>query len=668
MRNVSEITRRRAVTLALSAATLWAVSCRPETRPGGQPGTPGTAPTGQAPSGAMPSRFKEAPMLAELVKQGKLPPVEERLPKEPMVIMPIERIGQYGGRWRTGTLGAADTAWFDRTIGYESLVRWDPEWKTIVPDIAKKYEVSPDGTEFTFYLREGMKWSDGEPFTADDFVFWYEDVLLNQELTPVKPSWFITAGQPGRIEKVDTYTFKMKFTKPNGLLLKRLCMLGVGMFFPQAKYAKQFHIKYNKEAVERMVKEQNLPDWATLYQMRAGSVQGRGKALWYNADVPTLLPWVVTTPLGQGTRVVARRNPFYWKVDPEGNQLPYLDEVVYDVVEKPETLVLKALNGEIDMMDRHIATLENKSVFVENKDKGQYDFFTTIPDSMNTFIVLFNFNHKDPVLRDIIHNKKFRIALSHAINRKEIIDVLYFGLGKPWQAAPRPESPHFHERLATQYLDYDVARANQLLDEIGLGNRDREGFRLRPDGKRLSFTFEVLATSQSWIDTLELIKKYWRAVGVNIDIKPEDRSLRQTRVQAWEHDVTNWGGDGGIDPILGPYWYLAYASFNCFAPAWARWWETGGKEGEEPPPPARRQQELYEQIMVTPEESKQKELMRQILDIAAEEFWIMGISLPVDGYGIVRNNFKNVPKKMFSSGQEYVNPGATMPEQYFIAR
>jgi peptide/nickel transport system substrate-binding protein len=645
--------------------TVAAAAATPAAKAEATPAAKGAI-TPAAKGAAVPTSFKEAPALATLVKDGKLPPVEQRLPSEPMVITPIDTVGVYGGQWRTGTTGTADTAWFGRTIGYESLVRWDAEWKTIVPDIAKQYEVSPDGKVFTFTLREGMKWSDGEPLTSDDFVYWAEDVVLTPEITASVPAWFITAGKPGKIEKVDQTTFKMVFEQPNGTLLKRLCMLGGGHWIVQAKYAKQWHIKYNKEAVEKQVTDQKLPDWGALYNKMTGSTPGVGAAFWYNPQMPSLFPWVVENPLGQGTRVVAKRNPYYWKVDPQGNQLPYLDEVVYDVVEKTDTLVLKALNGEIDMMDRHIATAANKAVFTDNQDKGDYHFFTTIPDSMNTFIVLFNFNHKDPVLRDVIHSLKFRVGLSHAINRREIIDVIHFGQGEPWQAAPKKESPYYHERLATQYLDYDVEKANAALDEAGLDKKGPDGIRLRPDGQPLVLTFETLTTSQAGIDTLELIKKYWRAVGVDINIKPEDRSLRQQRVTAAEHDVTNWGGDGGIDAILGPYWYFSFASFNSHATQWALWYETNGAKGEEPTEPAKQQMQLYDQIKVTVDEAKQRDLMKQLLDISADQFWIMGISTPSEGYGIVKNNFMNVPKQMFSSGQEYCNPGATMPEQYFI--
>jgi peptide/nickel transport system substrate-binding protein len=673
------LSRRRTLLVGVTSfgALAAAVACAPQTpapsaepaaTPAGQAGQAGQAGAPTTAAGAAPGKYKESPDLAAQVKDGKLPPVEQRLPKEPMVITPIDKVGAYGGTWRTGTLGPSDNPWFDRTLGYESLVRWDVDWKNMVPDIAKKYEVSPDGKSFTFYLREGMKWSDGKPFTADDIVFSIQDVLLNKDITPAVPAWFVTAGKPGRVEKLDQYSFRLSFDLPNGTLLKRMCMNGAGNWIIQAEYGKKFHAAYSKDAVDKLVADQKLPGWGDLFNKMTGNAPGTGYAGWYNTELPVLHPWMIATGLGQGPRAVAKRNPYFWKVDPSGNQLPYLDEVVYDVVEKVDTLTLKALNGEIEMMDRHVNTPANKSVFIDNKAKANLDLFTEIPDSMNTFTVLFNFNHKDPVLRDIIQNINFRIALSLAVNRKELIDLVYFGQGEPWQAAPLKQSPYYHERLASQYLDYDVAKANQMLDQIGLDKKGPDGIRLRPDGKPLSMTWEVSNTSQQWIDTAEQFKKYWGAVGVDIGVKSEERGLRQQRVTTADHDVTNWGGDGGIDAILGPYWYMAFASFNSHATQWALWYESNGAKGEEPSEPAKKQMELYEQVKTTAEDAKQKELMKQLLDIAADQFWIMGVSTPGESYGIVKNNFKNVPKQMYASGQEYSNPGASMPEQYFMQK
>ncbi len=281
--------------------------------------------------------------------------------------------------------------------------------------------------------------------------------------------------------------------------------------------------------------------------------------------------------------------------------------------------------------------------------------------------ILFNQNHKDPAVREIFQKKDFRVALSHAINRKEIIDTVFFTQGQPWQAGPRKESPYYHEKLATQFLDFDPAKANGILDNLGL-KKGADGIRVRPDGKPLSFAYEISSGTPQWVDAVELIKKYWKAVGIDIGLKQIDRSLWSTRMKAAEVEITNWGGDGGMDAISSPYWYFPFDGVYSFATQWALWWQSGGKQGEQPSALAKKQMDLYDQVRITTDGAKQKDLMKQFLDIAAEEFWVVGICTVPEGYGIVKNNFKNVPKKMFSSGGDYMNPGVTMPEQYFFAK
>lgn len=599
----------------------------------------------------------QAPILQEEVSAGSLPEVEERMPSEPLLVTPYDQIGTYGGAWRSGLKGTADTYWMSRTIGHEPLVRWNVEWTELSPDMAE-YEVAAEGKEWIWRLRPGMRWSDGEPATADDIVFWYEDVVSNDDLTSVKPSWFQTAGEMGKIEKVDDFTFKMVFTEPNGLLLQWMAMHSGSVFWPQAKYAKQFHLAYNKEAVEKGTADGGFDTWMAYYWRQVDR--------WNMHDVPTLYGWIVTTAVGEGTQVVADRNPYYRKIDPEGKQLPYLDQVVYPIVENAEILVMKAINGEIEMMDRHIGTLDNKPVFVDNKEKGNYDFFTTRNNSNNTCHVQLNFTHKDPVQAEIHQNKQFRIALSHAMNRQEIIDLVYQGQGEPWQFAPVKASPFYHDKMPYQYLEYDPDKANQLLDEIGLTEKNADGIRLRSDGQPLTINFEIRGTWPAGVNELEMCKNYWKAIGVNITIKEVERGLFSERMEAGEHDATIMAGSTSMAPLVGPWFYFPYGAYNCFAPLWARWRETGGKGGEEPPEAPKKQMEIYEEIKVTTDSEQQIALFLQILDIATEQFYLPGTSTPIDGYGIVKNNFKNVPKVMWSSGQEYMNPGVTHPEQYFL--
>ncbi|MCG8351249.1 MAG: ABC transporter substrate-binding protein [Chloroflexales bacterium] len=632
-----------------------------------QRSTPTTT-TNNAPPAVMAangSGAQEAPQLAQLVQAGQLPPLAERLPKEPMVVQPVESIGVYGGVWNMGMTGASDDFFLVRTIGYEGLVRWDRQWDQVIPNIAKAWEVSPDGTEIAFFLREGMRWSDGTPFTANDIMFWYEDIILNPELTNEAspgPDWFNRGGAPGTITKVDDYMIIMKFTAPIGLMLQELATDdGADMLIP-AHYAKQFHKKYNPE-VEQIAANQNLSGWTELFGLNVTSTPAQD-ARWFTTGRPTLNAWMIETPIGASQQVVAVRNPYYWKVDPNGSQLPYIDRVVYQVAEDPDVLVLKALNGEIDMQTRHISSVNNKSVYFDNQEKGGYGFYEVIPSEMSKMIISFNMNHKDPVLRDIFRDKRFRVALSHAIDRVDISNVAYVGQGEPWQAAPLPQSRYYRESMAKQYTEFDIAKANQILDEIGL-QRGADGIRLRPDGQPLRVAAEVLSNSSERIDALQLIKKTWQQVGVQLEINAVEKALFRTRTQAYDYDIATSGGNGGLDVLLDPRFYLPFEGKSYFAIAWADWWNSNGSEGEEPIEIAKQQQALYDQIKITANPEKQDALMNQILDIAEEQFWSIGtISWP-PSYGIVKNNFKNVPTTMFEASV-WPNPGPTDPEQYYI--
>jgi len=328
-------------------------------------------------------------------------------------------------------------------------------------------------------------------------------------------------------------------------------------------------------------------------------------------------------------------------------------------------LALKAAAGEIDMMDRHIATNANKPVFVDNMKKGDYSFFETIPSSMNVMVLSLNLTHKDKQLRAIFQDINFRIGLSYAINRKELIDVIWVGQGEPYQCAPRPTSPFYNEKLAKQYTEYDVKKANEYLDKV-LPKKDANGMRLMPDGKPLSFTMEISNTSKEWSDAGPMIQKYWKAVGVDMIPKVEDRALLYTHKDANEFDALVWGGDGGLDVILEPRWYFPYSTESQYGILWQYWWRKDPR-GEEPPEAPKKQMALYDQIQATGDAKKQEELMKQILQIAQEQFYCIGIALPTNGYGIVKNNFKNVPKTM-PGAWLYPNPGPSNPEQYFFEK
>jgi peptide/nickel transport system substrate-binding protein len=600
------------------------------------------------------TKFNEAPMLAELVKQGKLPPVEKRLPEEPAVVEPVEEVGQYGGTWRRAVGNRGDMM-LNARIGYESLVRWDRSGRKVIPNVAKKWTVSDNGKTYTFYLRKGMKWSDGEPFTADDIMFWYEDVVLNKDLTPAFPSWLITGGKPGTVEKVDDFTIRFKFVKPHGLFLEYLATSsGLSLISYPKHYLRQFHPRYtSKEELDKKVKESGFDKWDKLFGAKAD--------LNSNPELPSIRSWILKTP-SPTTYATAERNPYYWKIDTQGNQLPYIDKLYFTFLQSTESIVLKSLTGEDDMQFRYLS-LANYTLLMENREKGGYQVYMWPSAEIAAFYP--NQNVKDPVLRKLFQDRRFRIALSLAINRDEINKLGFIGLGKPHAATSVKGDPYYMEEFAKAYIEYDPKRANKLLDEIGLTKRDKEGFRLRPDGKTLAITINIYPAETGMTpDVWELVRKYLEDIGIKVAIKLEDRSLWVTRTTAGESEIAGYGTTGmhwDVDPI----WYVPTANTCYWAPLYGVWYATEGKGGEEPIPEIRELQKLYDQLKESTDPVKKLNLGRSILRSHARNIWYVGLinyPYPI----VVKNNFRNVPKEGIVHDWRLVSPGYWNPEQFFI--
>ncbi len=615
----------------------------------------------------------EAPVLAERVASGDLPPLEERLPTTPAIVEPVESLGQYGGTWTSALVGGQDTAWLRRTIVYEHLVRWTPDWSGVEPNIAESFEANDEATEFTFYLREGMKWSDGDDFTADDIVFWNQDILLNEEYRAVHPigNWLLGGdGEPPVVEKIDDTTVVFRFSAPNGLFLQNLATPDgwTPTRYP-THYCTQFHPDYNTENLDELIAENDANDWVNLMELKCDGVVGTPyDALFQNPELPMLFAWDITTGYGDGTQVVGERNPYYWKTDPEGRQLPYIDRVVYNILEDNEVLLLNVLNGEIDMSSRHFNTNDNKAVLTDNMEQGDFDFFETVSGG-GTQGFMFNLTHQDPRMREIFQNKNFRIAMSECINRQEIIDLLFIGQGEPMQSAVGKEvADLYDEEMYTMYTEFDPEGAQQILEEEGFTMGD-DGFYLAPDGEPLNF--EVQTTdSFGHSDRAEIVVQQWQSCGVDARLKVYDRSLLYTRKDSNEHDVHVWGSGAGAEVFIDPRSLFPFSDESAFARAWEEWYNNPSGEGsltppEEPPAEVQRQMELYDQIKATGDYETQLELMREIIEIAKDQFYVIGLSSEPPGYGIVKNDFRNVPESMPGSWQ-YPTPAPTHPEQYWI--
>lgn len=610
----------------------------------------------------------QAPAFRQMVRDGTLPPLEDRLPSEPLVVEPVDDVGQYGGTWRAGLRGGSDNAWIYRTVAYDQMVSWERDWSGVRPNVAKGWDVSDDGTTYTFHLREGMKWSDGEPFTANDVVWWFDNVVMNDELTPTIPSWLRSGDEPVSVTMTDDYTVVFAYPQANGVLPLRLAAPGgpPPVSYP-AHYVQQFHVDFNPDAAAE-AEAGDFEDWVTYFQDRIG---GGCCGYYRDADLPVLWAWYLTTPYGENTTTIrAERNPYYWKVDTAGNQLPYIDAVVFNVGSDPETLVLQALAGEIDYQDRHIATLSNKAAFFDAQESAGIKLTNRLNTNSNVMEISLNLNHSDPVKREIFNNKDFRVGLSYAINREELIDLVLVGQGEPWQAAPVESSPYYLERLAKQYTEYSPDLANQHLDAAGYAERDGDGIRLGPDGEPISFTIDVITVATDQIDMVNRIAQYWEAVGVKMIPNVLDRSLGQQRLEVLEHDANTWGAPGGVgySTLLDPRNFLPIHGHSRYGYAWYQWYiNPDGELAEEPPEMVRKQLDLYDQVQTTPDSAEQTRLMMEILEIAADNFYVIGISKPAPSYGVANQDMQNIMDWMPASWQ-YPTPGPADTFQFYFDR
>jgi peptide/nickel transport system substrate-binding protein len=417
-----------------------------------------------------PAAFQEAPQLAELVKAGKLPPVAARLGQDPLVIQPVHTIGKYGGTWRRGFIGPADVFNGFRAGMNDKILYFDYTGTEVVPNLAKSWELSADGRITTIFLRRGMKWSNGHPFTADDFLFWYEDMYQNKDLVPTQSPVMTINFKPVVLEKVDPHTVRFVSPDPYYLLPEILAAvldiggharwgrLAMGGFAP-AHYLRQFHPKYvTPEALEQKVKEARFDNWVALFKFKNDST--------LNPELPVVTPWKTTTPINTPTWTL-ERNPYYYGVDTAGNQLPYIDKIVMSLAENLEVLNLRAIAGEYDKQARHI-DMQKLPVLIENQQKGGYKVFLDPSDQGTDVALWFNMSYEaDPEIARWLTNRDFRRALSLGINRDQLNETFWLGLGVPGAALPGEATlyspgPEYRTRWAT----YEPQQANAMLSEL----------------------------------------------------------------------------------------------------------------------------------------------------------------------------------------------------------
>jgi peptide/nickel transport system substrate-binding protein len=578
--------------------------------------------------------YKEAPSLAS---NSALPPVAERVGKEPMVVLPVESIGTYGGTWRRATLGVLGASLYFR----EALVIQSYDSTEMVPNIAQDWEMSADAKEFTFYLREGMKWSDGEPFTADDFVFRWNDINFNAELNPAGGgNIYAPGGEPGTITKLNDYAFKYTFSVPQPLFLEWLGQKTLQLWAPK-HYLEPFHADYaDKAKLDAMVKDEGFASWTELFKAKHDEINGPT-----NVEAPTIAPWIMIDTIGGAVQRHVR-NPYYWKVDTAGNQLPYMDQVDEYLMGDTEAILLKALAGDVDYQTLRISSLANYPTLKENEEKGGYHLRPMMSPATNFGAMFINYFHSDPVMRELLENKDFRIALSIAIDRNEINDIIFKGLALPSQAAPPASFPFHNEELATQYTDFDTDKANQMLDEIGLKWDNDHKWRVKSDGDKLQIVnLAFIPWPNENVQIQELVKQYWAEIGVDMVIKPTERALWVEKVAGSDFDVASYGINKGFvgNPPAVYTPVVPIGATSHWAQKWVLWYNTDGADGEEPPADVKRLRDINVEYQQEPAAEKRAALNAEALEIHARNFWTIGmVNEPQAGrFFVIKNDIGN---------------------------
>ncbi len=627
-----------------------------------------------------PRKFGEAPALAEMVKAGTLPPVEERLPDpdDLMVIQPLHEVGQYGGTWRRAFTGPADHENGNRLVSSDKILHFDYTGSKIMPSLAKDWKVSADGKTITIYLRKGAKWSDGVPLTADDFIFWFEDIYSNPEIVPTPFPEMQINGKPGVMKKIDDFTVAFEFPEPYAYFVYQLAgSTGIGAGFATrggfqnwgggccpAHYLKQFLPKYSsEEKVNKMAADAGFDNWVSLL---------KNKYSWaLNPEVPTMTPWVTVSPINTPSWSM-ERNPYFWAVDTEGNQLPYIDKITMTLAENTEVANLRAIAGEYDVQERHMG-LAKLPVFLENAEKGGYTVH--LDPAFNGSDATLHFGNAyegDAEIAKWIKNKDFRHALSLGIDRDQLNEALWLGVGTPGTTAPSPETiyrpgPEWNKKWA----ELDVEQANSILDDLGLTEKDGEGFRMRTDGKgRLQL--EMITVGGQFIPYTqvgEMIKQQWKAIGIDVVIKEMERNLAFGMTANNEHQIITWANDGSEMLFLFARHAMPVDPGEChMGHAFAKWYASNGTQGTKPDDPEMlRAFDLYREAFGL-DEAGQIANAKEIWKIIVEQQWSIGTvgqSPAFMGVRIVKNNMGNIPERQVNA-QHARTPYTSGPTTFYF--
>jgi peptide/nickel transport system substrate-binding protein len=611
---------------------------------------------------AMPTTFVDPPVLAERVAKGELPPAQERLPKVPALAAmawPGQSIGKHGGQITLVMASAKDTRLMV-VYSYARLVAYDPNFE-LTPDILESYDVE-DGRVFTFHLRPGHKWSDGQPFTTEDFRYYWDDLANNPDLSPSGPPvQLMVDGELPKVEIIDETTIRYSWSKPNPQFLPALAAPSPLYIFRPSQYLKQFHGAYaDPQELNKKIEKFGQHNWAALHNRLDNMYRND------NPDLPTLEPWVLATK-PPSERYVFKRNPYYYRIDAQGQQLPYLDSVAMQIADS-KLIPAKVAAGDADLAARYLR-FDNFTLLKESEARGEYKvvLWDTAWGSQVTLYP--NLNSADPEWRKLLRDVRFRRALSLAIDRSEINDVIYLGLATEGSNTVLAQSPLFDEPYLAAWAEFDIDKANELLDEIGLTDRDDDGLRLLPDGRPLVIVVETTGQSPEEGDVIELIAPTWKEIGIKLLAKASERDTMRNCVFAGDCILSVWTGlENGLPTADMMPWEVAPTTQQQLQwPMWGQYVETKGEAGEPVDiPEAQKLVELLKQWTAATDTANREAIWREMLSIFTDQVYTIGTVSGVPQPIAVSNRLHNVPEQGIYSWDPGSHFGIYKPDCFWL--
>ena len=604
----------------------------------------------------------EVPSLVPDVEAGKLPPKEQRLPETPRVInlaATNREIGRHGGDLNL-LMGKVRDIRQMVVYGYARLIGFDQNLD-LVPDILESYEVEGEKS-FTFHLRPGHKWSDGHPFTTEDFRYYWEDVVNNKDLSPFGPNKsLLVNGQPPVVNIIDEYTIQYTWSNPNPYFLTALAGARPLFIYEPAHYMKQFHANYlSEEELAAKVKKAGTRNWAGLHVRMARMYKAT------NPDLPTLQPWYNTVE-PPSDRFVFKRNPYFHRVDEEGNQLPYIDRVIVNIASS-SLVAAKTGAGDSDLQARYLS-FEDYTFLKEGEERNDYTVRLWRRATGSQLALYPNLNTNDEVWREVLRDARFRRALSLAIDRQEINQVIYFGLVTVSNNTILSDSPLFKPEYQNKWTEFDIDQANALLDEMELTERNSKGLRLLPDGRPIEIIIQSAGESTEESDILELVHDNWLKIGVKLYTRPSQREVFRNRVFSGNSLMAVWSGiENGIPTAdMSPGELAPSSQQQLHWPKWGKFYETSGQSGEEPTMSSVIDlARLNDQWVHADSNSEREKIWHEMLDIHADQMFSIGTVCGVPQPIVVSNRLRNVPQEGLYNWEPGAYFGIYQPDTFWF--